>query len=202
MGPTDRPITPTRPWWIPTASAGLADPLLTIWSKRQAAVTSVAGPVLPHDCDRAAGRRPVDQMAARGPKQRRCRSPTLLSNATAVGQERPRWRSDVSAQIVQPSDALGATDPLAQRTLPRSASKHPNCRSGAGAGVDHADHIAAELERHPPPPGRGRDCWFVAIGAVLTTLLLQASSSRLRSARKPAATPLKRLSPRCLLITR
>ena len=34
-----------------------------------------------------------------------------------------------SAQIVQPSDALGATDPLAQRTLPRSASKHPDCRS-------------------------------------------------------------------------
>ncbi len=49
---------------------------------------------------------------------------------------------DVSAQIVQPSDALGATDPLAQRTLPRSASKHPDCRSRAGAGVDHADQIA------------------------------------------------------------
>jgi hypothetical protein len=69
---------------------------------------------------------------------------------------------DVSAQIVQPSDALGATDPLAQRTLPRSASKHPDCRSRAGAGVDHADHIVAELERHQPPLGRGGDCWFVA----------------------------------------
>jgi hypothetical protein len=79
---------------------------------------------------------------------------------------------DVSAQIVQPSDALGATDPLAQRTLPRSASKNPDCRSRAGAGVDHADHIAAELERHQPPPGRGRDCWFVAQAAMSERLLL------------------------------
>ena len=37
----------------------------------------------------------------------------------------------------------------------------------AGADVDHADHIAAEFERHQPPPGRGRDCWFVAEGALL-----------------------------------
>jgi hypothetical protein len=42
---------------------------------------------------------------------------------------------DVSAQIVEPSDALGATDSLAQRTLSRSASKHPDCRSRPGAGV-------------------------------------------------------------------
>ena len=64
---------------------------------------------------------------------------------------------DVSAQIVQPSDALGATDPLAQRTLPRSASKHPDCRSRTGAGVDHADHIAAELERFQHSARRGVD---------------------------------------------
>jgi hypothetical protein len=31
-----------------------------------------------------------------------------------------------------------------------SASKHPDCRSRTGAGVDHADHIAAELERIQP----------------------------------------------------
>jgi hypothetical protein len=83
---------------------------------------------------------------------------------------------EVSAQIVQVSDALGATDPLAQRTLPRSASKHPDCRSRAGAGVDHADHIAAELERHQPPPARGRDCWFVANPALLTRLPLLTDS--------------------------
>ena len=128
------------------------------------------------DCDRAAGRRPVDQMAARGPKQRRCqprrccRTLLLSDRSGHVGDQ------DVSAQIVQPSDALGATDPLAQRTLPRSASKHPNCRSRAGAGVDHVDHIAAELERHQPPPGRGRDCWFVAHAAVSARLPLFAWS--------------------------
>src|ERR1035437_6268658 len=46
---------------------------------------------------------------------------------------------------------LGATVSPAQRTLPRSASKHPDCRSRAGAGVDHYDHIAAELERSRRP---------------------------------------------------
>jgi hypothetical protein len=46
-------------------------------------------------------------------------------------------------------------------------------RFRAGAGVDHADHIAAELERHQPPPGRGRDCWFVAHGAAMARLLLR-----------------------------
>ena len=51
----------------------------------------------------------------------------LSDNSSHVGDQ------DVSAQIVQPSDALGATDPLAQRTLPRSASKHPDCRTVARA---------------------------------------------------------------------
>ena len=31
-----------------------------------------------------------------------------------------------------------------------------SCRSRAVAGVDHADHVAAELERHQAPPGRGQ----------------------------------------------
>ena len=78
---------------------------------------------------------------------------------------------------MQPSDALGATDSLAQRTLPRSASKHPDCRSRAGAGVDHADHVAAEFERHQPPPGRGRDCWFVANAATKPRLPLAVEGS-------------------------
>jgi hypothetical protein len=77
---------------------------------------------------------------------------------------------------VQPSDALGATDQLTQRTPPRSASKHPDCRSRAGRGVDHADHIAAELERHQPPPCRGRDCWSVAHAATTPTLPLRLSA--------------------------
>ncbi len=81
---------------------------------------------------------------------------------------------DVSAQIVQPSDALAATNPLAQRILLRSASKHPDCRSRTGAGVDHSDHIAAEVDRHQPPPGRGRDCWFVATPATRLPLLLRS----------------------------
>jgi hypothetical protein len=104
-----------------------------------------------------------------------CRSLTGAATVSTPAMVPPRLLADrsghvgdqdVSAQIVQPSDALGATDPLAQRTLPRSASKHPDCRSPAGAGVDHADHIAAELERHQPPLGRGGDCWFVAIPAL------------------------------------
>ena len=102
----------------------------------------------------------------------------LQSFVTAIGQERPRGDQDVSAQIAQPSDALGATAPLAQRTLPRSASKHPDCRSRARADATHADHIAAELEPHQPPPGRGRDCWFVAHGAVGSRVPLRAAVDR------------------------
>lgn len=45
-----------------------------------------------------------------------------------------------SVQIVQLSDALGAPGSHAQRTLPRSATKHPECRSRTGAGVDHRPH--------------------------------------------------------------
>ena len=45
--------------------------------------------------------------------------------------------------------------------------------SCVGASVNHwTDHIAAELERHQPPSGRGRDCWFVASRAVSTRLPL------------------------------
>ena len=36
-----------------------------------------------------------------------------------------------------------------------------DCRSRTAAGVGHPDHTAAELERHQPPPGRGRDGWLV-----------------------------------------
>jgi hypothetical protein len=32
--------------------------------------------------------------------------------------------------------------------------------------------IAAGLERHQPPPGRGRDCWFVAAAGTRSVLLL------------------------------
>ena len=59
--------------------------------------------------------------------------------------------------------------------MPRSASKHPDCRSRTGADGDDADQIAAELERDQPPPGLGRDCWFVAGPAPTPGLLLELS---------------------------
>jgi len=83
-------------------------------------------------------------------------TPTPPSNAAGFGQSGHVGDQDVSAQIVQPRDALGADDPLAQRTPPRSASKHPDRRSRTGAGVDQADHIAAELERDELPPSHGK----------------------------------------------
>ena len=64
-----------------------------------AAAGRVAGPVLRHDCDLAAGRRPVDQMAACGPKQprcqpRRCCRTLLLSDS--LGHELMTLRGDCS----------------------------------------------------------------------------------------------------------
>ena len=90
-----------------------------------------------------------DAAALQPPKQRRVDAGTATVALLKSDSSGHVGDQDVSAQIAQPSDALGATDPLAQRTLPRSASKHPDCRSRAGAGVDHADHIAARVGTPP-----------------------------------------------------
>jgi hypothetical protein len=66
-------------------------------------------------------------------------------------------------------------------------------RSRAGAGVDHADHIAAELERHQPPPGRGRDCWFVAPAATSSALLLQLVAGPEQKPERRPGPPMTRL---------
>ena len=139
-----------------------------------------------HRCQEIAARSPTIRKSAAPPRTNAYRlhrkratmsMPWLLVSATAVGQERPRWRSGR-----QRSDC--ATEQRARRDRsacsahPASVRQQPPCRSRTGAGVDHADHIAAGLERHQPPPWSRASCWFVAAAALSLLLPLPTGCRR------------------------
>jgi hypothetical protein len=113
----------------------------------------------------------------------------VASRTAASGQHRPRWRSARRrSDLVQPSDPIGATRPLAQRPGRRSASKRRDCRSLAGvvAEVDASVAPGPVFWNGQQPP-RATGPWLLLPEAIRHCLRVATSASAMSD--RPASRP-------------
>ena len=85
--------------------------------------------------------------------------------------------------------------PTCRRRQPRRRTGRRRCNwRNPPVSTHHVrPRTTAGSERHQPPPGRGRDCWFVALAATSTPLLLSEPASSKRKPRTTHLRPMTRL---------